>query len=128
MARVQKSYMVEPTESGIQKEILKNGMVDVTWSLPMQAQHYGSGVLKLAPETALAEKTNEMNSDVVAELTQSSAIIGWGIEKDGTKYWIVRNSFGQQFGENGDIKVLRGQNAFNIESFPGGYEVEMISY
>lgn len=120
--------MVEPTESGIQKEILKNGMVDVTWSFPMQAQHYGSGVLKLAPETALAEKTNEMNSDVVAELTQSSAIIGWGIEKDGTKYWIVRNSFGQQFGENGDIKVLRGQNAFNIESFPGGYEVEMISY
>lgn len=78
-------------------------------------------MLKIAPTSA------DMASS--EDLTHSSAIIGWGVEpKDGTKYWIVRNSFGQQFGENGDIKVIRGQNAFNIESYPGGYEVDLISY
>lgn len=64
----------------------------------MQAQHIGSGILKVAPNNALsfAQQLSELNSDMVEELTHSSAIIGWGVEpKDGTKYWIVRNSFGQ---------------------------------
>ena len=100
-------------------------MVDVTWSFPMNAQHFGTGILKISPNNVQTEK----GADLVDELSHSSSIIGWGVDpKDRTKYWIVRNAFGQNWGENGDFKVLRGQNAFNIESFPGGYEVELISY
>ena len=43
----------------------------------------------------------------------ASVIIGWG-EENNQKYWIVRNTFGTQFGNNGDMKVKRGQ--FMIES------------
>lgn len=37
LARVNRTYQVEPTETSMQKEILKNGMIDVTWSFPIQA-------------------------------------------------------------------------------------------
>ena len=43
----------------------------------------------------------------------ASVIIGWG-EENQSKYWIVRNTFGKSFGNNGDMKVKRGE--FMIES------------
>lgn len=44
-------------------------------------------------------------------------IVGWGIdEKAGEKYWIVRNSYGTTWGENGDFRVRRGSNDYAIES------------
>lgn len=47
------------------------------------------------------------------------SIVGWGEEIiDGTTvpYWIIRNSWGTEWGENGFGKVLRGANRCIIES------------
>lgn len=49
IVKVTRSYFVEPTETSIQKEIMKNGMVEVTWSYPVYAQHFGNGILKATP-------------------------------------------------------------------------------
>ena len=46
IAKVYKSYNVEPSEKGIQKELLKNGMVDIGWSFPMSANMIKYGILK----------------------------------------------------------------------------------
>jgi len=46
LAKVTKSYNVEPSEKGIQKEILKNGMVDIGWSFPESANMIKYGILK----------------------------------------------------------------------------------
>ena len=46
VAKVTKSYNVEPTEKGIQKELLKNGMVDIGWSFPESANMIKYGILK----------------------------------------------------------------------------------
>ncbi|MCH88171.1 pro-cathepsin H-like [Trifolium medium] len=43
-------------------------------------------------------------------------LVGYGTEDDGTPFWWVRNSWGEQFGIDGYAKVLRGNNAFDIES------------
>lgn len=44
-------------------------------------------------------------------------IIGWGVEKE-KKYWIVANSWGPNWGEDGFFRIQRGNNECGIESIP----------
>jgi hypothetical protein len=43
-------------------------------------------------------------------------ILGWGTE-DGTPYWLVANSWGDEWAERGMFKYIRGKNAGKIESY-----------
>lgn len=50
-------------------------------------------------------------------LTHSCLLIGWGYDKQlKMKYWVVRNSYGPQWGERGNFRVRRGMNDFGCES------------
>ena len=53
----------------------------------------------------------------------ASNIIGWG-EQGNTKYWIIRNSFGESFGVKGNIYVKMGQ--FMVNSYVAGFDVNHV--
>jgi C1A family cysteine protease len=47
----------------------------------------------------------------------SMALMGYGTAS-GKKYWLVGNSWGRDWGENGYARILRGSNVLNIEEEP----------
>ena len=42
-------------------------------------------------------------------------VIGWGEEND-RKYWLVANSWGEEWGENGTFRIRRGTDECGFES------------
>lgn len=48
-------------------------------------------------------------------VTHVVSVVGYGVQ-DGTKYWLVRNSWGHEYGDQGFFKVCRGVNNIDIES------------
>jgi cathepsin X len=50
-----------------------------------------------------------------ANINHIVSIVGYGTDNS-TDYWIVRNSWGQYWGEQGWFRIIRGENALGIES------------
>jgi cathepsin B len=49
----------------------------------------------------------------------SVKLIGWGVE-DGVDYWLMVNSWGHEWGQNGLFKIRRGTNECGIDNSTTG--------
>jgi len=85
----------------IQAEIQANGPVEVAFDVYEDFYSYKSGVYQ----------------HVSGDLEGGHAVkfIGWGTE-NGTDYWLVVNSWNEDWGDSGYFKIIRGVNECGIEA------------
>jgi len=95
------AYAVKREETQIMTEIMTNGPVEGAFTVYADFPTYKSGVYKHTTGSALGG--------------HAIKLIGWGTE-NGDKYWLVANSWNQDWGSAGFFKILRGNDECGIES------------
>ena len=89
-------------EENIMKEIYENGPVVATFLVYEDFGDYYTGVYQHVTGSALG--------------AHSVKIIGWGVNEEGVKYWLVANSWNENWGEKGFFRIIRGNNDCSFES------------
>lgn len=84
------------SESSLLKTVIKQPVSVAIDAGEDDFQHYSSGVF-----------TGECGTD----LDHGVTLIGYGKTSDGTKYWLVKNSWGKSWGEKGYIRMERDVDA-----------------
>lgn len=59
---------------------------------------------------------NDPKNYTLDDVDHDVEVVGWGVEKDGTPYWSIRNSWGAFWGELGFFKLERGTDSLFLES------------
>eukprot|EP00937_MAST-01D_sp_MAST-1D-sp2_P001174 g1174.t1 len=52
-----------------------------------------------------------------ARVSHGVLFVGYGTTSDGIDYWLMKNSWGKDWGEDGFFRILRGQNTCGVETF-----------
>ena len=79
-------------------------------------QLYASGIIS-AKDCGPAPHTQD--SEIMA-INHAVVVTGWGeqmVKGRNMKYWILKNSFGEQWGEGGYFKLERGDHTLDAEGF-----------
>ncbi len=88
-------------EEHMKQELYQRGPLACGIAVPQALDDYTGGIF--------CDTTGDM------EIVHDISIIGYGEEK-GEPYWLVRNSWGEHWGEDGFFRVCRGKNNIAIES------------
>jgi C1A family cysteine protease len=74
------------------------------------------GVYIDAGHSAFGRYSSGVADGASSALNHAVVALGWGTE-GGKDYWLVQNSWGAGWGAGGFIKVARGNNALNMETY-----------
>jgi cathepsin B len=94
-------YSVRSSEKQIETEIMTNGPVEAAFTVYADFLPYKSGVYKHTSGQVLGG--------------HAVKILGWGVENS-SPYWLVANSWNEDWGDKGYFKIARGNNECGIES------------
>jgi len=83
------------------QEIYQRGPIACGIAVPDSLEDYTGGIY--------CDQSGDM------EIVHDISVVGYGVEGD-SPYWLVRNSWGTHWGEQGFFKVCRGVNNIAIES------------
>jgi C1A family cysteine protease len=108
--RVNSAYSLSTDEYAAAGWLSKNGAILLgIFPVPKSMRSYQGGVYSPTEEECGG-----------AERTHSMAIVGYdldGKDSDGVPYWIVKNSWGDWWGENGYIRIRFGTNACGMANY-----------
>ena len=90
--------------NSIKKEIMTNGPVESAFTVYEDFMSYAGGVYKHTSGSMLGG--------------HAIKIVGWGVE-DGQEYWLVQNSWGEDWGEKGFFKMAIGDSGMDSNGVVG---------
>merc|ERR1712151_967112 len=111
--RAQNRYAISGT-ANMQKDILTSGPIQVGFQVYRSFMNYKSGIY------------HKHIWEVLPEGGHAVKMIGWGSDPSvksilGGAYWIVANSGGTSWGEDGFFRIVKGWNHCNIEKMGPPY-------
>uniref|UniRef100_F1LAH9 Cysteine proteinase n=1 Tax=Ascaris suum TaxID=6253 RepID=F1LAH9_ASCSU len=101
---VKNLFALSPDANTIAWFTANYGPVALNVAIPPNYKFYKSGIMRDSYECW------QMQPNHAAE------VVGFGVE-DGIEYWIMKNSWGSWWGENGFFRIERGKNACQVETF-----------
>jgi len=99
------------------QEIKANGPIIVAMNASPELYYYKAGIFK--SNVRKSEGKFEKNVKPWEYTNHAIVCVGWGqdeVEGKIIKYWILKNSWGTNWGENGYFKALRGEDMASIEA------------
>lgn len=110
-------------ERAMMLELMQNGPFVVSFNPTTEFMYYSGGVFQSTPQLWEQEGLAKPEWE---EVDHAVLLYGWGTAKDGTPYWMVLNSWGTDWGENGTFRILRGQDECAIESIGESAKVSIV--
>merc|ERR1712097_202408 len=87
-------------ETNMMQELVTNGPMYVSFTVYSDFPTYKSGVYQPTSHSALGG--------------HAVTLVGFGT-LDGTPYWKIKNSWNEEWGDNGHFLIIRGKNSCGIE-------------
>lgn len=98
-------------------EIEEHGQVDGEANMMAELAARGPIACALCVNEKFEAYTGGIFNDPAGEkcANHEISIVGYGVDTDGTKYWIGRNSWGTYWGEEGWFRIVRGVDMIGVE-------------
>uniref|UniRef100_A0A914QMU6 Peptidase C1A papain C-terminal domain-containing protein n=1 Tax=Panagrolaimus davidi TaxID=227884 RepID=A0A914QMU6_9BILA len=93
--KISNYFDLDDDENAIANGLYNNGPILFSMACPSALQHYTGGVFSMDVDTCFDDKIGY----------HSPVIVGYSAD-----YWIVKNSWGTNGGENGYLRLKRGIN------------------
>jgi len=104
-------YYGGTTTAEMMHEVYHNGPIVVGINGGYELMHYESGIFI---QTGEGEGAGKVKNDF-EKVDHAVLVVGWGADKN-EKYWIIKNSFGANWGDHGYFKIKRGADQYGITS------------
>ncbi|XP_049940816.1 dipeptidyl peptidase 1-like [Schistocerca serialis cubense] len=102
-------YYGATNEVTLQEALVQRGPVAVAFMVYDDFRSYTSGIYR--------HIETRVDFDPKVPSSHAVLLVGYGVDAvSGEKYWIVKNSWGEDWGDAGYFKILRGVNECGIET------------